>query len=140
MESITNATTGKRVIVNKCDFDCEMNWLEADSACKKLGVGWRLPSVEELRLIYSNLFEQKKGNLKGEIYWSSELCFDYQSPEEFEIIGMAIDFHMELGIALLGATASEKKNVRAVKDEKQDENSNKILFNFRKFIKTLKMK
>ncbi len=45
-----------------------MNWHEANEACKALGEGWRLPTKEELNILY----EQKKANSSpGVYYWSS---------------------------------------------------------------------
>ena len=31
-----------------------MNWHEAKIACKKLGTGWRLPTKDELNMLYEN--------------------------------------------------------------------------------------
>jgi len=37
----------------KCvDFKNEITWYEANAECDKLGDGWRLPTIEELKLIY----------------------------------------------------------------------------------------
>lgn len=44
-------------------------WGEAKKACEKLGDGWRLPTIEELKFIYVN--RDKLGNFKADIYWSS---------------------------------------------------------------------
>jgi hypothetical protein len=46
-----------------------MNWLEAKSACEKLGDGWRLSTKEELNVLYKN--HSKIGNFADVIYWSS---------------------------------------------------------------------
>ena len=55
----------------------EMNWDEAKKACKNLGDGWRLPTKDELNLLYEN--KEKIGGFakngigfgKFGIYWSS---------------------------------------------------------------------
>ncbi len=47
----------------------EMTWEEAKKACEKLGDGWRLPTIEELKFIYVN--RDKLGVFKQHIYWSS---------------------------------------------------------------------
>ena len=47
----------------------KMNWSEAKKACANLGNGWRLPTKDELILMYKN-----KGKIRGFVfnaYWSS---------------------------------------------------------------------
>lgn len=46
-----------------------MNWDEATAACSKLGPGWRLPTVDELNILYKN--KDRIGGFKGKFYWSS---------------------------------------------------------------------
>ena len=65
------------------DFPEEMDWDEAKKACTALGNGWRLPTKDELNLLYLN-----KGKISGCPsckYWSSteydsssawKFCFD----------------------------------------------------------------
>jgi len=51
------------------DFQNKMNWEEAKAACASLGYGWRLPTKEELYILYKN-----KDNMVGfsnNDYWSS---------------------------------------------------------------------
>ena len=55
--------------VARHDFSDEMNRQEASEACESLGEGWRLPSKEELNILYQN--KKKIGGFAKEIYWSS---------------------------------------------------------------------
>ena len=47
----------------------DMNWDEAKKACKNLGDGWRLPTKDELNLLYEN--KEKIGGFASSYYWSS---------------------------------------------------------------------
>jgi len=50
----------------------EMNWDEAFEACEKLGDGWRLPTIEELKAMHNQLHRKRKGNfIQDTWYWSS---------------------------------------------------------------------
>jgi uncharacterized protein (TIGR02145 family) len=72
---IENPTIGKSMKIGNLeiaqnDFPNKMNWLDAKSACEKLENGWRLPSREELNLLYKK--RATIGNLVADgIYWSS---------------------------------------------------------------------
>ena len=44
------------LLVAQHDFPKTMNWNDAKKACAKLGAGWRLPTKDELNLLY-----QRKG-------------------------------------------------------------------------------
>ena len=46
-----------------------MNWKEAVEACKKLGTGWRLPTKDELYILYKN--REEIGGFANSYYWSS---------------------------------------------------------------------
>ena len=46
-----------------------MNWYEAKKACKNLGDGWRLPTKDELNLLFQN--RGKIGGFAYFVYWSS---------------------------------------------------------------------
>ena len=49
----------------------EMSWEEAKQACANLGDGWRLPTLDELELLF-----QSKDNFSGftsDSYWSSDV-------------------------------------------------------------------
>ena len=48
----------------------EMKWNEAEyDACAKVGDGWRLPTKDELNILYEN--KDKIGGFADEDYWSS---------------------------------------------------------------------
>ena len=47
----------------------EMNWDDAMKACADLGGGWRLPTKDELNILYEN--KDKIGGFANEYYWSS---------------------------------------------------------------------
>ena len=47
----------------------KMNWYEAKKACKNLGDGWRLPTKDELNLLFQN--SGKIGGFASDGYWSS---------------------------------------------------------------------
>ena len=55
--------------VAQYDFPEEIDWHEAMKECTALGTGWRLPTIEELRLIFKN--DDKISNFSGLVYWSS---------------------------------------------------------------------
>ncbi|MEZ4888192.1 MAG: DUF1566 domain-containing protein [Chitinophagales bacterium] len=74
------------------DGDDTFLWEDAKELCAKLREGgfddWRLPSREELNLIYTNLYKAGLGNLTDYIYWSSETSYimngDYGWYQDFE--------------------------------------------------------
>ena len=47
----------------------EMNWEDAMKACADLGDGWRLPTKDELNVLYEN--KDKIGGFSPSVYWSS---------------------------------------------------------------------
>jgi len=63
---------GRKIEVAEQDFPEQMTWMDAIRACEKLGKGWRLPSKEELKVVYEQLYKKGKGNFKTDNwYWSS---------------------------------------------------------------------
>jgi hypothetical protein len=46
----------------------KMTWVDANKACEKLGEGWRLPTIDELKKIYS--LKDKIGGFNNDYYWS----------------------------------------------------------------------
>ena len=44
-------------------------WVDANNSCINLGDGWRLPTIEELKILYQN--RESIGNFKWDSYWSS---------------------------------------------------------------------
>ena len=65
------------------DFNTEISWLEANEKCDKLGNGWRLPTIEELKLIYfysAEGYSVKDFDYGGwPIVWSSEVDRNFSS-------------------------------------------------------------
>ena len=54
-----------------------MNWHEAKIACKKLGTGWRLPTKDELNMLYENM--EEIGGFASNNYWSSTEYDNYNA-------------------------------------------------------------
>ena len=52
------------------DFAGTMNWNDAKIACEALGDGWRLPSLDELNILYQN--KVAIGGFEFTNYWSSD--------------------------------------------------------------------
>jgi hypothetical protein len=72
MLEIIHPLTGEKLQVANNDFKQSENWCKALEACEKLGSGWRLPSIEELQVMYEVLHKKGKGNFKEDNrYWSS---------------------------------------------------------------------
>lgn len=60
------------LLVAQYDFPEEMGSIEAEKVCKKLGNGWRLPSLNELKFIYKSSVRQNVAGFDMKrIYWSS---------------------------------------------------------------------
>ena len=57
------------IIVAQNDFPIQMNCYDAIAACKKLGPDWRLPTQDEMKLLYQS--RDKIGGFTGNYYWSS---------------------------------------------------------------------
>jgi|TARA_R110000803_G_scaffold88896_2_gene155929 hypothetical protein len=63
-----------------------MNWHEAIVACKKLGIGWRLPTKDELDMLYEN--REEIGGFANNYYWSSsEDDFNFAWLQDF-LVGL----------------------------------------------------
>ena len=58
-----------KLIVSMKDLEGVFTWDEAREEVKKLGEGWRLPTKEELNLMY--LHKDKIGGFVESYYWSS---------------------------------------------------------------------
>jgi len=54
-----------------------MSWYEAKIACKKLGPGWRLPTKDELNMLYKN--KEEIGGFANNYYWSSSENDNYNA-------------------------------------------------------------
>jgi hypothetical protein len=69
-----SSVIGKPIFLQKFaiaqyQFIEEMNWKDAKAACAKLGNGWRLPTADELKVMYK--YKDKIGNFNERLYWSS---------------------------------------------------------------------
>ena len=63
---------GRKIEVYKYDLD-KNSFRNANVILDKMGQGWRLPDMDELKSMYWSLFEQRKGSFKKYgIYWSKE--------------------------------------------------------------------
>jgi hypothetical protein len=68
-EIIGNPIKIGNMLVAQNDFPKELNWNDANKACKALGKGWRLPTKTELNLLYEN--KEKIGGFSNNTYWSA---------------------------------------------------------------------
>jgi hypothetical protein len=50
------------------DLSKKMNLFDAKAACANMGSGWRLPTNNELKIMYQN--KNKIGGFKNDTYWS----------------------------------------------------------------------
>ena len=50
-------------------FPKKMIWKDAKKACASLGPGWRLPTKDELNILYQN--KDKVGGFASDSYWTS---------------------------------------------------------------------
>ena len=67
---IINPTSGKRFQVALHDLENQIDWHTAEKSCSDIGNGLRLPTKDELKLIYEKLYIKGIGNFKAGIYWS----------------------------------------------------------------------
>ena len=94
-----------------------MNWYEAKKACKNLGDGWRLPTKDELNLMWTNLADSDgdgvsngvtdPNNLGGfavKYYWSSAEAGSSSAWVQYFGDGMQINYNKDFNY-----------NVRAVR-------------------------
>jgi len=84
MLKIKNTVTGDELQVADNDFSEGMNWEQAKKRCSELGSGWRLPTKEELKAMYDQLYMKGKGNFENDLYWSStETTNSYAMGQDF---------------------------------------------------------
>jgi hypothetical protein len=55
--------------IAQSEFPEKMNWRDAKKACKELGDGWRMPTIDELYELYQN--KRQIGGFGTYYYWSS---------------------------------------------------------------------
>jgi hypothetical protein len=68
-EIIGNPIRIGNLLVAQHDFPVRIELVDAKAACAKLGKGWRLPTKNELNILYKN--REKIGGFRDDIYWSS---------------------------------------------------------------------
>ena len=68
-----------RLEIAQFDFSKYMYWDQANNACKGLGIGWRLPTKNELKVLYSNKAKIKIGGYSYNYYWGNNEDKDYPS-------------------------------------------------------------
>lgn len=69
------------LLVAQYDFPKEMGSIEAQKMCKKLGNGWRLPSIAELKFLYKSSLKQNTARFDMKrIYWSGTLYTEKMTP------------------------------------------------------------
>lgn len=86
MLEIVNPANGEKIQIADSDLDNHLNWQMAVNECKKLGNGWRLPTIEEIKLIPYN--EMGKNVLYNSYWTSSET-----EKNEFNISPNALKFN-----------------------------------------------
>ena len=62
-----------------------MNWHEAKIACKTLRKGWRLPTKDELSMLYEN--KEEIGGFANYFYWSSTELDNLSAWAQFFVTG-----------------------------------------------------
>ena len=87
------------------DFPEKMYWKESKKACASLGEGWRLPTKEELTILYEN--KDSIGGFADTWYWSST---------ETDGIYSAWIQYFDDGIQFNSYIKGFKYNARAVRD------------------------
>jgi len=84
---IFNVNNGEQFEVAKKDLPKSMDWFKAKKQSEKKGDGWRLPTKEELKIIYNDLHLKNLHDFGNVNYWSLDedeededfaygLCFD----------------------------------------------------------------
>ena len=86
----------------------EMTWDDAMKACADLGDGWRLPTKDELNLLYEN--KEKIGGFVIDNYWSST-----KHPHERQPRAWMMSFMDTRGYQY-GRSKASTYYVRAVRD------------------------
>jgi hypothetical protein len=67
---LQNSIKIENLEICKNDFDEGLDFEQATKACTNLGDGWRLPTINELNILFQN--RKKIGGFQDDFYWSSE--------------------------------------------------------------------
>ena len=106
------------LLVAEYDFPEAMNWDDAKKSCRALGNGWRLPTKNELNILYNN--RRKLGKVSDwEGYWTSSAVpsrlWDPKWTAEEIGEGIAWRQYFTSGIQGYASMSNDKCVVRAVK-------------------------
>ena len=106
------------LLVAQHDFREAMQWDDAKSSCKALGIGWRLPTKTELNILYMN--RRKLGKVSDKDgYWTSSAVpsrlWDPKWTAEQIGEGIAWRKYFTSGIQGYVSMSNDKCVVRAVK-------------------------
>ena len=75
-EIIGDSIKIKNLEVAENDFPEKMSWEEALKVCLEIGHGWRLPSIDEAKILFKQ--KNKIGGFQEYSYWTStELTSDF---------------------------------------------------------------
>jgi CxxC motif-containing protein len=72
------------------DLENKMTWDEANSACVKLGEGWRLPNLDELQKMSKELYECNMGNFQSRYLSEYSPAYWSNCPSIKEVYGGAV--------------------------------------------------
>jgi hypothetical protein len=92
MNTILITSAGVNIEVASSDFKDKMNWDDAKNACDSLGDGWRLPTVDEFELIFSELFQKGNGNFQMSYYWTCDEIEDDTAWDFYFVAGKAYGY------------------------------------------------
>jgi hypothetical protein len=114
----------------------KMSFNKALSECERLGDDWRLPSIDELEVMYQELFLKNKGNFESEIYWSNEddgfsgSAFYFGKPGSFKNGAGPGERHsshyFEVKNHVRPVRGEKPKELEEIPDKKENNKNNKI--------------
>ena len=115
-ELIIISDKGKKLLVADHDVFNPGNWHNVQDIIKKKFIGWRLPNINELELIYEQLHKKGKGNFKDSQYWSGS----EESPQHVWYINFDNGYVSD-ALKILGAYVRLVKDIQLnnQEDEKQ---------------------
>jgi hypothetical protein len=119
-------SSSKGFKINFADFECEvadgdfsekMTWKQANDYCKKLGNGWRLPSIEELWAMETQLHRNSKGFFRSSygnsVYWADQPDKRY-------------DFYLGTGLYTINGDAQGFSHLRLIREIYNKKNEDKF--------------
>ena len=120
---------GETLIFNDLEIMSEdlddMLWINATEACKKLGEGWRLPTQDELLLIYQNKEKIGGFHFGDNTYWDAQQSNNYSASYWSSTEDVSNDHDWAWSISFnVGSKSCSGKNgasyVRAVRNNKRN--------------------